>query len=159
MSLKAWALAALVVATAHASGPSRAADAKGAPSQGDASTSAAVHPELLDTPLQWIWFGSGKEQFDVDAPERYTIEFFADGTLAIQADCNRGTGNYAFKPDGGVDITPLAITMMLCEEPSLGDRFVKTLDQVRLYFEKEGDFFLEAPLDSGTLRFRRQPAE
>ena len=51
MSLKAWALAALVVATAHASGPSRAADAKGAPSQGDASTSAAVHPELLDTPL------------------------------------------------------------------------------------------------------------
>ncbi|MFD2649357.1 hypothetical protein ACFSX5_16345 [Devosia albogilva] len=49
--------------------------------------------------------------------------------------------------------------MMLCDEPSRADQFLQSLEQVRLFFEQDGDFFLEAPIDSGTLRFRRAPAE
>ena len=93
MTNKAWALAALMVA-ALASGPSRAADAGGAPSPSTSEASATVHPDLVDVTWEWIWFGSGKEQFDVEKPDHYTIAFSVDGTLAIRADCNRGSGRY-----------------------------------------------------------------
>lgn len=158
MNFKAWTFGAVLLAIAT-SGPSRAADPAPDAAKGTVAAEASGHPDVLDATWEWIWFGSGKEQFDVDKPERYTLEFAADGALAIQADCNRGTGTYEFKPDSMIEITPLAITRALCEEPSLGDRFVRALDQVVLYFEKDGDVFFEAPIDSGTLRLRRQAAE
>lgn len=118
-----------------------------------------IPEDLFEATWEWIWFGSGAEKFDVETPEQYTIQFFPDGTAAIRADCNRGRANYEFKPDGEVELSTIAVTMMLCEEPSLGDRFIQTLDLVRLHFQMEGDFFMEAPLDSGTLRFRRAAAD
>ena len=90
-----------------------------------------------------------------DDKAKYTVAFTNDGNLSVRFDCNRGRGNYEFLRDGKVELSPIATTMMLCEEPSLGDRFVKALDMVAIYFEQDGDFFMEAPLDSGTLRFRR----
>lgn len=123
------------------------------------AASAALPEHVLNATWEWIWFGSGAEQFEVDEPAQYTIEFLEDGAVAIQADCNRGRAEYELGADGQITLSPIATTMMLCPDGSLGDRFVNTLDQVRLYFEKDGDFFLEAPLDSGTLRFRRQAAD
>jgi heat shock protein HslJ len=119
----------------------------------------ALPEEVLDVTWQWIGFGSGKEQFDVEEPERYTIEFLADGTAAIQADCNRGRANYTLGPDRQISLSPIGVTMMLCPEESLDSRFLEALDRVRTYFEREGDLLLEAPIDSGTLRFRRPPAD
>ena len=45
---------------------------------------------------------------------------------------------------------------MMCPPGSLSDRFVKEVGRATSYFLKDGDFFLELPVDSGTLRFRRQ---
>jgi hypothetical protein len=58
-----------------------------------------------------------------------------------------------------ISLSPIGVTMMLCPEESLDSRFLEALDRVRTYFEREGDLLLEAPIDSGTLRFRRPPAD
>lgn len=115
--------------------------------------------ELLDATWQWTWFGSGAEQFDVDHPENYTLLFLADGTAAIKADCNRGTAQYSLAEDNRITLAPIAVTMMLCPNPSLEAKFLGALEQVVTYFQMDGDFFLELPISSGTLRFRREAAD
>lgn len=115
--------------------------------------------ELLDVTWQWTWFGSGAEQFDVDHPQNYTLLFLADGTVAIEADCNRGTARYSLAEDNRISLAPIAVTMMLCPDPSLEARFLGALEQVVSYFQMDGDFFLELPISSGTLRFRREAAD
>jgi heat shock protein HslJ len=149
----AFALALLLGAS-----PSAAAGGN-TPSASDQTPAAALPDGVLDTVWEWTWFGSGAEQFDVDNPEQYTLQFFADGTLALQADCNRGRGEYAIDAEGQITLSRLGTTMMLCEEDSRADQFLQSLERVRLFFEKDGDFFLEAPIDSGTLRFRPATAE
>jgi hypothetical protein len=76
--------------------------------------------------------GTGK----VDAPERYTLRFESTGRITMQADW--------------------ALTRMMCPPGSLSDRFVKEVGRASSSFVKDGDLFLELPVDSGTLRFRRQ---
>jgi heat shock protein HslJ len=137
---------------------SGAGNTSGGPAGDGEPTPYALPDEVLDVTWQWIGFGSGKEQFDVEEPERYTIEFLADGTAAIQADCNRGRANYTLGPDRQISLSPIGVTMMLCPDGSLEGKFLDTLGRVRTYFKKDGDFFLEVPLDSGTLRFRRPTA-
>ena len=155
MSGRSFGLAAALLLVALAvPGDAIGSDAKGS-AQADAAAEA-LPPDVLDTTWEWIWFGSGAEEFDVEAPERYTVAFSADGKVAIQVDCNRGVATYELGPDGTIELSPIGVTMMLCEDDQLGDRFVKSLEQVRLHFEKDGDFVLEAPISSGTLRFRRQ---
>lgn len=126
----------------------------------DAGTGQQTHAGslpagVLDVVWEWTWFGSGAEQFDVENPEQYTVQFFDNGSLALQADCNRGRGEYMIDAEGMITLAKLATTMMLCEGDSRADQFLQALEQARLFFEQEGDFFLEAPIDSGTLRFRR----
>lgn len=115
----------------------------------------ALPADVLDATWQWIWFGSGAEELDVDKPELYTVQFAADGTVAIQADCNRGMAHVTLAEDNRITLSPVATTMMLCPDGSLDTRFLGALEQVVLYFQKDGDFFLEAPISSGTLRFRK----
>ena len=119
----------------------------------------ALPAELLDATWQWTWFGSGAEQFDVDHPENYTLLFLADGTAAIEADCNRGTAQYSLAEDNRITLAPIAVTMMLCPNPSLEAKFLGALEKVVIYFQMDGDFFLELPISSGTLRFRREAAD
>lgn len=51
---------------------------------------------------------------------------------------------------------PIALTRAMCPEGSLSDRFAKEVGRATSYFLKDGDLYLELPIDSGTLRFRRQ---
>jgi len=50
----------------------------------------------------------------------------------------------------------MALTRAMCAPGSLSDRFVKEVGRATSYFLKDGDLFLSLPIDSGTLRFRRQ---
>jgi heat shock protein HslJ len=59
--------------------------------------------------------------------------------------------------DRKITLGPLALTRMMCPPGSQSDRFVKELGRVSSYFTKDGELFLELPVDSGTLRFTRQP--
>lgn len=113
-------------------------------------------PEIVDTTWEWVGFTSPVEQLTIDAASNYTIRFQSDGRLSVRADCNRGMTNYSVSAERGITIQPIALTRAACPPGSLSDRFVKELEQVRIYFTKDGEFFLEKAMDSGTLRFRRK---
>jgi heat shock protein HslJ len=98
----------------------------------------------------------GQLPIDVDQPDRYTIRFGRDGRVALRADCNRGTGGYSVSADHRITFRPIALTRMMCPKGSLSNRFAKEVGRATSYFLKDGDLFLELPVDSGTLRFRRQ---
>jgi len=58
---------------------------------------------------QWQEFQSSDDTVvKPENPEAYTLEFLADGTLAVGADCNRATGTYTV--DGSLLI--LEVTAM-----------------------------------------------
>jgi heat shock protein HslJ len=96
------------------------------------------------------------EQVKVDAPERYTIQFGRDGRLAVVADCNRGSTSYSVSADRRIALGPIVLTRMMCPPGSQDARFVNELGRATSYFLEDGYLFLELPVDSGTLRFRRE---
>lgn len=105
----------------------------------------------------WQWQqtqdNSGKVTTPTD-PSRYTIEFQADGLVAVQADCNRGTGKYT------VDATtltfgPIATTLMGCPPGSQDTEFLRQLSQIKSYLFKDGKLYLELPVDTGSMEFSR----
>ncbi|MEZ4634810.1 MAG: META domain-containing protein [Caldilineaceae bacterium] len=86
-------------------------------------------------------------------PAAYTLEFAADGRVAVQADCNRGTGPYALE---GNQLTfgAVAVTLMACPEGSQSDAYLQQLGQVGSYFiTEDGRLVLELQVDSGSMTF------
>ena len=121
-----------------------------------APSDSTLPSNVLEVTWQWISLTSPVEQITVDAPERYTIRFGRGGRAAVKADCNRGATSYIAGADRHIAFRPIALTRMMCPPGSLGDRFAREVGRATTYFLKDGDLFLELPVDSGTLRFRRQ---
>jgi heat shock protein HslJ len=111
---------------------------------------------VVDLTWQWVSLTTPVEQVNVDSPERYTIRLERTGRAAVRADCNRGATSYAVSATRQIVLKPIALTRMMCPPGSLSDRFVQELSRGFSYFLKDGDLFLDLPVDSGTLRFRRQ---
>jgi heat shock protein HslJ len=111
-------------------------------------------PALVGTVwmLQQIQFSDGK-LLVATPPENYTVEFMADGSLAVQADCNRGRGTFTTTDDRRLDVSPLATTMAACPEGSIGNEFVQALGNSAIYFFQGGDLFVDLAFDSGTMQF------
>lgn len=135
---------------------SAAQDTQTQPQTGVASDSGTPQ-SITDATWQWVSFTTPVEQITVDAPDRYTILFGQDGRVAVRADCNRGTGRYTVTDDRRITISPLALTRAMCPEGSLSDRYGRELARAAIYFMRDGDLYIELPMDSGTLRFRRAP--
>jgi len=112
--------------------------------------------EVVDTTWQWVSLTTPAEQVTVDAPDRYTIRFDRAGRVVVRADCNRGTTSYTVNADRKIELKPMALTRAMCPAGSLSDRFVKEVTRATSYFVKDGDLYLQLPVDSGTLRFHRQ---
>lgn len=92
------------------------------------------------------------DQFIPDNPGNYTRQFNPDGTVAIQADCNRVGGSYTL--DGSqltIELGPS--TLAACPEGSLGDQFVANLSGANSYFFDGDDLLIDLMFDSGTMRF------
>src|SRR5690349_19489130 len=121
MTHRAPGLALLaMLALLAVSGDAIGADTTPAEPAVDAGASVYALPaEVLDATWEWISFGDGKEQFDVDKPGQYTVQFSADGMVAIQADCNRGRAEFTMGPDQQISFSPIGVTMMLCPDGSL----------------------------------------
>jgi heat shock protein HslJ len=121
------------------------------------ASDSTLPSNVLDVTWEWVSFTSPVEQITVDAPERYTIRFGREGRAAVRADCNRGSTGYSVSADRRIALGPIVLTRMMCPPGSQDARFVNEIGRATSYFLKDGYLFLELPVDSGTLRFRRQP--
>jgi heat shock protein HslJ len=116
-------------------------------------------PELVG-PV-WLWqqtLMNNDDQFIPDNPGNYNLQFNSDGTVAIQADCNRVGGSYTL--DGSqlaIELGPS--TLVACPEGSLGDQFVKNLGEANSYFFDGDDLIISLMFDSGSMRFGPQSNE
>ena len=105
---------------------------------------------------QWARFTSPTGEMIVPNPARYVALFQPDGTLAIQADCNRATGRYT--ADGQSLIIQLGpTTLAACGADSLGDQFLKYLGAAAIWTPDGKALLIDLMADGGTMRF--SPAE
>ncbi len=107
--------------------------------------------------IEWrwvkLWDGPGPKVVPKD-PSRYTVKFSSDGTLAVQADCNRGKSTW--KADGsGMKIGPIAGTKAACPAGSLSDTFLKALADVESWGRSGKRLQLILKNDQGILTFER----
>ncbi|WP_395329078.1 META domain-containing protein [Novosphingobium sp. BL-8H] len=89
----------------------------------------------------------------------YTLEFGADGALAMQLDCNRGRSTWSAEPGGeggSLKIGPVASTRALCPQPDIGQMMAARLSDVASYTLRDGHLFLALKMDSGIFEFAPQ---
>ena len=124
-----------------------------APSPGPTGTT--LPSDVLDVTWEWESLVTPVETVKPDRPELYTLRFERSGRVTVRADCNRGGGSYTVNADRRIMLGAMALTRAACPPGSLSDRFVRDVGRVSSYFVRDGALFLEMPVDSGTLRFRR----
>jgi heat shock protein HslJ len=81
---------------------------------------------LQGTPWQLESMEIAGGTFEPDDPSRFTVEFDADGTIGIRADCNQCGGTYVLNGDR-LTAGPLACTLVACPTPR-GQQFAGLLD-------------------------------
>ncbi len=120
---------------------------------GELSLSGGLPPELLGQLWQWASFSDpAVGPVEIADPENYRIQFAADGTVLIQADCNSGSGIYSV--DGsGISIIVGPMTRAFCGEDSLDTRFLINLGAAVIWFTQEDELYFDLKFDSGTMRF------
>jgi heat shock protein HslJ len=116
-------------------------------------------PALTGVVWEWQRFegGDGSEVVP-DDPSRYTIRFMEDGTVAVQADCNSGSGRYVVDGDR-LEIDELATTLIGCPPGSLGTDYLRYLDEAVSHVFREGKLYLALPADAGIAEFAATVAE
>lgn len=127
---------------------------------GCAGAPAIAPPAAVPTGVTWEWVElvTPVETVRVDDPAGYTLRLDDGDRVALRADCNRATGTATFAADGTVAFKPMAMTRAMCPPGSLSDRYVRELSRGARWFVKDGALFVDLPLDSGALRFRRAAA-
>ena len=135
-----------------------------AAAEAETATAAPAPPpteelvQLRATPWQWVSFTSPVEQFDVEAPLSYLLQFNDDATVNIVADCNNAVGHY--QGEGGklaIELGPM--TAAACPPDSRSDQFVKLLSGAALYFFEDGNLHIDLFADSGTMVFSPAPPD
>jgi len=111
-----------------------------------------IEPTLLDNPWQWVSLTTPVESTTVNDPSLYTIQFNADGSAAIRADCNTTSASYT-TDENAININMGATTLVACPEGSLDALYLNTLTNVTTYFFEARDLYLELPADGGTMKF------
>ena len=109
--------------------------------------------QLTGAVWQWVHFTDPMGEFDVPDSENYTLEFFEDGTLHIQADCNDANGTYSDE-DGSINIEIGPMTLAACPLGSRSEEFLQNLGFAAIYFFQEGNLFMDLMADGGTMKFQ-----
>ena len=104
---------------------------------------AAADPTpLTDTEWRLVSLDSADGPATVEGPSTFTVTFGADGQAAFQLDCNRGSGSWqatAPTPDSGsLSFGPIAVTLMMCPQPSLDSRVAAALSGVGGWHIQDG---------------------
>jgi para-nitrobenzyl esterase len=117
-----------------------------------ATTTGPVN--LGGTAWQLVKFQGGDgRMLAPDDPAKYTIEFLADGAVAMRIDCNRARGSWKSPGPSQLEFGPMAVTRVQCPPGSLYDRFAKDVSYVRSYVVRRGHLFLALMADGGIYEF------
>ncbi len=87
-------------------------------------------------------------------PSKYTLQFGADGTLSLLADCNRGRASYSADPPK-LHVGPAAITRMMCPPGSLDTIFLHDLSAAATFDIDDGELHVTTTDGLATLTFER----
>ena len=90
----------------------------------------------------------------IDQPDKYTLEFLADGKVQVKADCNTGNGTYKSSGDR-LTIENLGLTKMACPAGSQGDKFVQSLGMAISYVLDGAELTISMSYDAGDMLFAR----
>ena len=114
---------------------------------------------LGGTAWQLVKFqGSDGKTLAPDDSAKYTIEFFADGSVAMRIDCNRGRGSWKSARPSQLEFGPMAVTRVACPPAPLEERFARDMGYVRSYVVRNQRLFLALMADGGTYEFEpRKP--
>lgn len=116
------------------------------------------YPPLADTRWQLVEIQSMDDSsYAPDDRSKYTIAFGVDQTVLVRSDCNRATGSWSSKRQGGLEFGVLASTMAFCGEDSLDERFRAQFEWVRSYLVRDGHLFLATMADGSIIEF--EPVE
>jgi len=107
----------------------------------------------------WLWQRteySNDTSVTAPDPSKYTVSFQPDGRLALQVDCNRGTGTYTV--DGPrLTIVLGPITLAACGPGSQDRVFLQDLGNVGSYVFDGSNLVLNLKADGGNMTFSPQP--
>jgi heat shock protein HslJ len=94
---------------------------------------------------------AGSPPVVVENRSRYTVQFDADGRLAVMSDCNGCGGSYVLS-GSSVKVESLQCTLVACPEGSLDGRFRTSLERAQSLARDDDELIIEA--GGTTLRFR-----
>jgi heat shock protein HslJ len=80
--------------------------------------------------------------FVPDDPSRFTVEFKADGSLGVRADCNQCGGSYTLN-GGNLTVGPLACTLVACPTTH-GQEFTSLIDGTTSLEVEDGELEIES---------------
>jgi heat shock protein HslJ len=114
---------------------------------------AVSFSDLTGKAWQWVAFGDAVTGVqEIANASRYQITFQPNGIVRVQADCNRGAGQYSV--DGAsIGVNIQTMTRAMCPPGSLSNEFVQRLNAAAIWFVQDGDLFFDLFADSGTMRF------
>ena len=144
-----------------------------APEPDDAVASEAVDAATSDTPslpvalagTQWQLVEFRSMDDSTEQPQdtaRYTMNLGADGTVAMQLNCNRGTGTWSAEagPGDASDVEtgsfafgPLGVTRALCPPPSMDEKIARDAEYIRGYHLRGDTLSLSLMADGGIYRW------
>ncbi|GGX78745.1 META domain-containing protein [Pseudoduganella dura] len=120
---------------------------------------AASQPPLAGTAWQLVSYRAGDAaaaELRPSRPDQYQLQFGADGRLSARIDCNRGSGTWsADGPAGGLALSPLGTTKMLCPPGPLAGRLPADIEAVRSYRIVDGRLHLVLAGGAGVYTWER----
>lgn len=117
---------------------------------------AAPARTLAGTGWRLIHFQSSDDAIGTKTPpnaERYTLQFAADGGLALRLDCNRANGKWTAAPSttgGSLSLTGGAMTRAFCGPGALDSQIARDLPRIRSYTYAGMNLSLALEADGGT---------
>lgn len=114
----------------------------------------------------WKWrqyVGYNETKITVPDPANYSLEFFANGTMVVNADCGRATTSFAAS-DAVLHIDGVSVSGFRCESPSLMSEFSRMLAYASGYKLEDQQLVINLAMDLGAMVFTSgdpapQPAE
>jgi heat shock protein HslJ len=109
-------------------------------------------PALTGVVWEWQQFEGGDGSLVVpDNPSAYTIQFFEDGSVQVDSDCNAGSGSYTTE-NGSLSMT-IAFTEAYCGDDSFDQEFTRYLSEAVSFVIQDGKLALSLPVDAGIATF------